>query len=121
MYVCISRNDWIHLYIVNNLSNFAFCLSNCSYKMDAKCNGVRLLELIHTTRSQLHAHLNTHTQTGTRIRINTHSQTYTHTRTTHTRTYVLFKPWKRPYMMIKFIDLLKPENENTLRKLAIYT
>ena len=28
--------------------------------------------------------------------------------------------WKRPYMMIKFIDLLKPENENTSRKLAIY-
>jgi len=24
MYVCILRNDWIHLSIVNTLSNFAF-------------------------------------------------------------------------------------------------
>jgi len=85
MYVCILRNDWIHLSIVNKLSNFAYCLSNGSYKMDAKGKSLRLLELIHTTRSHLHVHLNTHTQTGTR-------KTCTHTRTTHSRTYVLFKP-----------------------------
>ena len=57
----------------------------CGYKMDAKCKGLRLLELTHTIRSHIHAHLHAHTH----AHADRHAHTDKHALTdmqAHTRT-----------------------------------